>query len=238
MGITQQIGASSIIKPGVIDNTAARPASPYEGQVIFQKDTDQLLVWNGTAWVIPNSPAQNPDGLALVTTCTATFAGGTAGSVSNGVVTIGTTNTSVTVSDAFSSNYENYKIIINGGSASAAGLLQIQLNGITTGYYASTPGANYTNGNYASVFQNNGSLWNAVGNHYSGDLVMNIDLLNPFLTKKKWITANHVTFNSFNSYGQTVGECTSTSSLTGFVISPTSGTLTGGSIRVYGYRNS
>jgi len=51
MGISQQIGASSLIKPGVIDNTAARPASPYEGQVIFQKDTDQLLVWNGTAWV-------------------------------------------------------------------------------------------------------------------------------------------------------------------------------------------
>ena len=50
MGITQQIGASSLIKPGVIDNTAARPASPYEGQVIYQKDTDQLLVWNGTAW--------------------------------------------------------------------------------------------------------------------------------------------------------------------------------------------
>ena len=58
MGITQQIGASSLIKPGVIDNTAARPASPYEGQVIFQKDTDQLLVWNGTTWVIPNTVAQ------------------------------------------------------------------------------------------------------------------------------------------------------------------------------------
>lgn len=56
MGISQQIGASSLIKPGVIDNTAARPASPYEGQVIFQKDTDQLLVWNGTVWVIPNIP--------------------------------------------------------------------------------------------------------------------------------------------------------------------------------------
>ena len=58
MGITQQIGASSLIKPGVIDNTAARPASPYEGQVIFQKDTDQLLVWNGSSWVIPNTVAQ------------------------------------------------------------------------------------------------------------------------------------------------------------------------------------
>jgi hypothetical protein len=55
MGITQQIGASSIIKPGVVDNTAARPASPYEGQVIYQKDTDEVLAYNGTAWVYPNS---------------------------------------------------------------------------------------------------------------------------------------------------------------------------------------
>jgi hypothetical protein len=51
MGITQQIGASSLIKPGVIDNTAARPASPFEGQAVYQKDTDQVLVYNGTAWV-------------------------------------------------------------------------------------------------------------------------------------------------------------------------------------------
>ena len=55
MGITQQIGASSLIRPGVVDNTAARPASPYEGQVIFQKDTDQILVWSGTAWVCTSS---------------------------------------------------------------------------------------------------------------------------------------------------------------------------------------
>jgi hypothetical protein len=57
MGITQQIGASSLIKPGVIDNTAARPASPFEGQVIFQKDTDQILVWSGAAWVCTSSLA-------------------------------------------------------------------------------------------------------------------------------------------------------------------------------------
>ena len=50
MGITQNTGASSLIKPGVIDNTAARPASPYEGQAIYQKDTDAVLVYNGTAW--------------------------------------------------------------------------------------------------------------------------------------------------------------------------------------------
>ena len=50
MGITQNTGASSLIKPGVIDNAAARPASPYEGQMVYEKDTDMLAIWNGTAW--------------------------------------------------------------------------------------------------------------------------------------------------------------------------------------------
>lgn len=50
MGLTNQIPSSRLIQPGVITNASERPASPYEGQVIYQKDTDQLLVWNGTAW--------------------------------------------------------------------------------------------------------------------------------------------------------------------------------------------
>ena len=53
MGISQQIGAASMVKPGVIDSAATRPASPYEGQVIFQKDTDEILAYNGTAWTRP-----------------------------------------------------------------------------------------------------------------------------------------------------------------------------------------
>jgi hypothetical protein len=65
MGITQQIGASSLIKPGVIDNTAARPASPYEGQVIYQKDTDEILAYNGTSWT---RPANMPWGIISYTT--------------------------------------------------------------------------------------------------------------------------------------------------------------------------
>lgn len=69
MGITQQIGASSLIKPGVIDNTAARPASPYEGQVIYQKDTDAVLVYNGTAWY-PNW--NTAWGIVALTTSTST----------------------------------------------------------------------------------------------------------------------------------------------------------------------
>jgi hypothetical protein len=54
MGITQQIGASSIIKPGVC-TSSTRPASPYEGQMIYTTDLDTLEIWNGTAWRITNA---------------------------------------------------------------------------------------------------------------------------------------------------------------------------------------
>lgn len=50
MGISQQIGASSAIKAGVC-TSSTRPASPYEGQMIYETDTDLVLVWSGSAWV-------------------------------------------------------------------------------------------------------------------------------------------------------------------------------------------
>lgn len=49
MGISQQIGASSLSKPGVC-TSSTRPATPYEGQQIYETDTDKVLVYNGTAW--------------------------------------------------------------------------------------------------------------------------------------------------------------------------------------------
>ena len=49
MGISQQIGASSLSKPGVC-TSSTRPATPYEGQQIYETDTDKVLVWNGSAW--------------------------------------------------------------------------------------------------------------------------------------------------------------------------------------------
>ena len=49
MGISQQIGSSSLSKPGVC-TSSTRPATPYEGQMIYETDTDKVLVWNGSAW--------------------------------------------------------------------------------------------------------------------------------------------------------------------------------------------
>ena len=38
------------LKPGVVDNAAARPSSPFEGQLVYEKDVDMLAIWNGTEW--------------------------------------------------------------------------------------------------------------------------------------------------------------------------------------------
>lgn len=49
MGLSNYIPASSIARPGVCTSTT-RPASPYEGQTIYETDTDMLAIWNGSAW--------------------------------------------------------------------------------------------------------------------------------------------------------------------------------------------
>jgi len=49
MGLSNYLPTSAIARPGVCTSTT-KPASPYEGQVIYTTDTDLLQIWNGTAW--------------------------------------------------------------------------------------------------------------------------------------------------------------------------------------------
>lgn len=49
MPLSSVVGAQSIIRPGVC-TSSTRPASPYDGQVIYETDTNLVRVWNGTAW--------------------------------------------------------------------------------------------------------------------------------------------------------------------------------------------
>jgi hypothetical protein len=59
MGLSNYLPSSRLIQPGVCTSTT-RPASPFEGQCIFETDTDRMLIWNGSSWIIPNSPASTP----------------------------------------------------------------------------------------------------------------------------------------------------------------------------------
>ena len=40
---------STGLRPGVCTSTT-RPTAPYEGQTIYETDTDKVLVWTGSAW--------------------------------------------------------------------------------------------------------------------------------------------------------------------------------------------
>lgn len=50
MPLSSVVGAQSIVKPGVC-TSSTRPASPYDGQVIYETDTDKIAVYDSTAWV-------------------------------------------------------------------------------------------------------------------------------------------------------------------------------------------
>lgn len=225
MGISQQIGASSLIKPGVIDNAAARPASPYEGQVIFQKDTDQLIVWNGTAWVIPNQTTTNPEGLELVTSV-AVPSGSGVGSFS--------------VLNCFSDTYNAYRIVWSGGTLSAgAGLQAVRL------YLSSTPTAihsqtlmysQYATTGYQQATNNSNNFWNWIGHgdEYSAFAVL--DLFHPFQTQRTRMVSNGYITNVAG--GTTVGLTTNANSFSGFTLTPENNNMRDGVVSVYGYRKS
>jgi hypothetical protein len=221
MGITQQIGASSLIKAGVIENTANRPASPYEGQVIFQKDTDQLLVWNGTAWVIPNSPAQNPQGLELVKT-----------------QTIGSGVTSQLVSNCFSSTYDNYRVVISDFATSANGeYLAIRTMIANGGYRFGGFYVAYTSASVVATASNGMDYFpiaftssnTAYRNHVSCEIYAPYLSLVPRFVSSNASQAYNTNFNGL------VADTTSTTDLTVLV---NAGTMTGGTIAVYGYRKA
>lgn len=50
MPFTEGYGIGSL-KPGVCTSTT-RPASPFDGQVIYMTDVDQTAVWDGTQWTV------------------------------------------------------------------------------------------------------------------------------------------------------------------------------------------
>ena len=63
---------------------------------------------------------------------------------------------------------------------------------------------------------------------------INIELSSPFLTRTKYAISDTISANLTARQGTQI---LSTVSSTGFTIAPASGTLTGGTIKIYGYTN-
>lgn len=212
MSFSQVIGASSAIRPGVV-TSSTRPSVPFDGQLIYETDTDRLAQYNGSAWITQN-------GLQLIKT-----------------QTIGSAVSSVTVTGAFSATYDNYKIVINGGVASTSNVLLCQLGSTTTGYYYGTMESTFAAGTAGTNFGSNTANFRC-GAGETAAAGGAFDLFQPFLADETWATGQYGVLRTTGSAVAFSAFLNNTTSYTDFTILTTTGTLTGGTIRVYGYANN
>jgi hypothetical protein len=159
----------------------------------------------------------------------------TNGTLSNGVVTVGSAVASVTVSGVFTADYDNYEIVYQTGDASAVAALFIKFNNST--------GATYSYGGGYTLFGTTSFVAEQANNTTDGIRIgnSNVDLsscvfqvVSPFLATPTHVMSQHADQQYFSVRG---GRDSNAASQTGFTLIAPGSTLTGGVIRVYGRRN-
>lgn len=151
---------------------------------------------------------------------------------------VGAAVASVNVTSAFSADYDNYKIVYDGGTCSTNTSLNLKIGAAVSNYqyafvvnqYNSTAvsgggsavGTSFVEGGRASTVKNN----------------LNVELFAPFLATYTGFRSSSTDYLNASGFSVTgSGFLNTTTSYSDFTIAPTTGTLTGGTIRVYGFRN-
>lgn len=149
--------------------------------------------------------------------------------------TIGTAVSSVTVTSAFSATYDNYLILMAGNSSTNDDNGRMTLGSANTAYYGnllySTPATPST---FQGSSDNSGGTFGYVWRSYSGGNA-NIFVGSPFLTRPTTVQGTWITTVANGVYN---GVLADTTSYTSFTLTCAAGTLTGGTITVYGYRKA
>jgi hypothetical protein len=152
---------------------------------------------------------------------------------------VGTGVSSVNISNQFSADYYRYKIVYQGGFFSASGAnLYLQYFGNGTNYFSAVIYQTAT----AYTILNTGLAGAAIamvgitGN--TSNSQYNIELTSPLASTWKVGESSFTAGDNANSYcGSTRFWNTNSTTSTGFSLYPSSGTMTGGTITVYGYKN-
>jgi hypothetical protein len=139
------------------------------------------------------------------------------------------------VSDAFSTTYDNYLILLNGGVGSTAQNLNLTLGSTSSGYYWSAILRQYTTSTVTPDQAANGSSFAYVGRGTAGSLSTQATILSPFLAKNTHIIYENSGAATADYFVTGAGYLADTTSYTAFTLTPNTGTMTGGTIAVYGY---
>lgn len=154
--------------------------------------------------------------------------------------TVGTNVASVTVTNAFSADYDNYLITINGMLTTVA-TAALYFQCITAGGAANA--ANWKGNAIYVATGTGGAFSNGFDNNTNSTACASIDdnsssadftVLGPYLTQRTSLNFNSTDSNYFRMGSSILDNATSYPS---FLLAANAGNLTGGTIRVYGYRN-
>ena len=212
----------------VIDATADLPGSPSEGMIVFQKDTNELKIYDGASWV-SMLDTDTPPGLTLIYSNTVTVAG------------VGGTETFV--NNVFSSAYDNYKILINIDTVSVGDQLRMRFQNSGTSsaasFYGSVPYID-SEGAAAWVVNNQVNEGHAIVGFPAGGSsrpdTTTIDVMSPFLARHTKIMGSMIQDSRYmRSVLSTHRVATSYSGLA--FLGLTGATMVF-KVRIYGYRNS
>lgn len=212
--------------------TTSKMGIPYPASTDFVKD-------GATAMQDLAEKVDLRTGLVRITGLTASFTGGTAGSVSNGVITVGSNNTAITVTNCFNSDFRNYRLIIktNSNSVSNADIqFQLRTSGgstSTTSYYGMWIFASYATSAVAAAGNNNSPNFsffaNALG---TNGFNASATILSPNEAQRTSVSINTArgdiagTYNGYHDVGTAYTSC---------VLTCGGGNMTGGTIVFYGY---
>jgi hypothetical protein len=205
------VDAKGDLIAGTADNTVARLAVGANGTTLVANSATAT----GLEWQAPAG-----SGLTLVKS-----------------QTIGSAVSSVTVTDAFSATYTNYRIVVSADSQSADVTLELKLGSTTTGYYTLGFYQNFGTATVNGFQSSNSAFFYSVYGGTNGTSGV-IEILKPQVaarTSFTSISASPTTTGLASVYNGFLNDATQ---YTAFTLTPNSGTITGGQVRVYGYQNS
>jgi len=199
-------------------SSAIGTANFEEGMVSYLTDTDKVEAYNGTNWV--SVAPTSTQGLTLLQSVT--FSGAVS---------------SQSLNNVFDATYTNYRIIIKINAFSTADVfkMRFRVSGAdnTTSdyrYMGSNQLDPWTNTTYGNTFWVIHRYQRANGMHFVADI------FNPFATNYTTMLSSSAQVGQdpgVNTFG---GGFIATTSFTGFTIFPDGGTMSDGTIKVYGYQ--
>jgi hypothetical protein len=211
---------------------------------IVNKGTASTVVTAGAGTTVSTSgsltvPANGCGRLLALSASAFIYEAGGITATTAGLTLISTTSidagvSSVTVSSAFSSTFDNYLVTISGGAASTTLQLTLQLGATTTGYTRNGIFMTFGSGTVTGFTDIDWRVGGGTTDSLNGQFM----LFGPNLAKRTMLQTVWAQPETGGVLLYTQGILNDTTQYTAFTLGTTGGTMTGGSIRVYGYANS